>query len=164
MRTKILFTAIAQPHPQHLGDLMFLFFSQRVVKSQSAIALTPTGCIIVGIPVASRHPNAPTHLFDKGISRQGVIVLCHTSANSPPTKSPCTPCNKMASLFYWSASLLECANQLSNSSATHLYKRISEPAPPTTRDGAPTNQIPKSAPGTVLIFANSTPTNGALCT
>lgn len=77
MCPKVFLTAIAQPYPQCLGNLFFLFFGQRVVECQRPIALTSTGGVVVSIPVASGNLNPPTHFLDQCCSCQGFVLLCH---------------------------------------------------------------------------------------
>ena len=64
MIAKVFLTAVAQPHPQYLGDLFLFGLGQWVVQRQGLFALVPTGSIVVGIPVAARYPNAAADLFD----------------------------------------------------------------------------------------------------
>jgi len=68
VRAKILLAAVAQPHPQGLGNLVFLLFAQGAVQGQSLFPLLAAGGIVVGIPVTAGHPNAATHLFDQGFA------------------------------------------------------------------------------------------------
>jgi hypothetical protein len=71
MVAKILFAAVAQPHPQHLGDLVFFRFRQRVVKGEGLFPFTATSPVVVGVPIAAGHANAPTDFFDQGVSLEG---------------------------------------------------------------------------------------------
>jgi hypothetical protein len=64
MGSKILFTPVAEPDPEHLWNLFFLFRGQTTVECQSSIALSPTGSIVMGIPIAAGDPNPPTNFFD----------------------------------------------------------------------------------------------------
>jgi hypothetical protein len=73
MFPKILFTAVPQPHPQLLRNLVFLFLSQGVVQGQSLFPFAPAGPIVVGIPIAAGGPNAAAHFFDEGFPFEGLI-------------------------------------------------------------------------------------------
>ena len=78
MGTKIFLAAIAQPNAQNIGNFRFLFLGKRVVKRDRAIAFSPTGGVVVGIPIAAGNPNPPTDFFNQCIPRQGILLLRHT--------------------------------------------------------------------------------------
>lgn len=75
MGTKVFFTAVAQPNPQHLWNPLFFCLSQTVVEIESPIALPTASRIVVGIPIAAGNPDAPTDFFNQGFSGQSIIGL-----------------------------------------------------------------------------------------
>ena len=67
MIPKIFFAAIAEPNTQLLGDFILLLWSEFVVKGDRLLPLSPTGPVIVGIPIGTGNPNTTANLFDEGI-------------------------------------------------------------------------------------------------
>ncbi len=86
--TKIFFTAIAKPNPQHLGNLVFLLFGQGVVELESASALPTTSRIIMSIPIAPRYSNTTANFFYQCLSGKRNLFLSHFSRpNFRPRRS-----------------------------------------------------------------------------
>ncbi len=73
MITEILFAAIPKPDPEHLGNLLLLFFSEPIVELQSPLAFHATGAVLVSIPVGAGESDAPVRLLHQG--RAGEFVI-----------------------------------------------------------------------------------------
>ena len=63
MFAEILFTAIAEPDAEDLGDLLFLQVAEPLVKSEGTGPLEPTGTVAMGIPVGPGEADAPRCFF-----------------------------------------------------------------------------------------------------
>lgn len=59
MFAEILFTAIAEPDAEDLGDLLFLRLAEPLVKGEGTGPLEPTGTVAMGIPVGPGETEAP---------------------------------------------------------------------------------------------------------
>jgi len=57
---EILFTAIAEPDAEDLGDLLFLQVAEPLVKSEGTGPLEPAGTVAMGIPVSPGEADAPS--------------------------------------------------------------------------------------------------------
>lgn len=77
MGTKLLFTAVTQPNPQNLGDLLFLLLRQRIIELQRPLALVKAGGIVMCISITPRHTNSTANFFYQCCSRKWSILLIH---------------------------------------------------------------------------------------
>ena len=75
MLAKILFTAIAQPNPEDLGDFIALLRAQTFVEGESLCAFTPAGAVVMGVPELAGGTNPPARLLDQSRAREWLVTF-----------------------------------------------------------------------------------------
>ncbi len=75
MASEVLFTPIAEPHPQDRGDLLTFCRGQPLVESESPLPFAATGPVPVGLPEIPGHPDTSADLLEEGTSTQVFIAL-----------------------------------------------------------------------------------------
>jgi|GEM_PF-6437284 len=60
--------------PPHLWHLLAFRFTQRVIERHRLRTFAPACTVAVAIPVASRHANAPAHLFNQGGAGDRLVI------------------------------------------------------------------------------------------
>lgn len=92
MIAKVFFTAIAQPHPQHLRHLLLLRLIQALIQRHGLLTLAPARPVFVGIPQHPRCPDATTGLLHQRTScercRVFFLLRRHTQDQSYATPTP----------------------------------------------------------------------------
>jgi len=73
--SKVLFTPVAEPHPQDLGNLLTLCRGQTLVESESPLPFPATGFVPMSLPEAPGYPDAPADFLEEGCSGEVFIAL-----------------------------------------------------------------------------------------
>ncbi len=84
---EILLAPVAQPHPEHLRNLLFFFLRKCFVQPDRTVALGPASLVLMGVPVTPCEPYQTTNLFHKGFSRKRFSVFCHSSFPGRPVRA-----------------------------------------------------------------------------
>ena len=73
MVSKVLLTAVSQPNPKHLGDLLFLYLGETLIEPESPFPLQTTGAVLVGVPIGPCQPDASVGLLNQGTTEEFLI-------------------------------------------------------------------------------------------
>lgn len=68
MLAKVLFTAVAKPDSELLGNFVFLLFGELVVKGEGFFSLVAAGSISVSIPESFSGSESAIGFFDEGFA------------------------------------------------------------------------------------------------